>query len=334
MTHPTTQLTSQLMTQLVPEKNINYENTKENVLLLGDGFFARGFLHNINHKKFNITQIYKDKFINPHDMMYSLQRDKKYDDSFHFRDLLNKGPDKKIQEEIKNLQIINEQINSVKINDKKYNYDYLVIGLGAQKTLKNWSEDINSFVDRKNMSIGIIGMGPIGFEIGNILSQYNKIDMFDMLPKNKVLGYVSTERREKLLNMLEMKQITTTYEQMYKSTEYSHNKTLFCVGTQQNSLTKNLFVNDNLQVPFRKIYIGGDCANTPNIKTGQVAYQQGAYVAKRLNGDISMDVPFEYKSNGMSLNIGDKKILIEDHSIIPNGIYPDIVIKLYSLFFI
>ena len=40
-------------------------NDKQNIILLGDGFFARGFLHNINHKKFHITQIYKDEFINP-----------------------------------------------------------------------------------------------------------------------------------------------------------------------------------------------------------------------------------------------------------------------------
>lgn len=315
-------------------KSTNFNNTKENILLLGDGFFARGFLHYINHKKFNITQIYKDKFINPQDMMYSLQRNKLYEKSFHFKDLLYRSPYRKIQEEIKNLQIINEEFNSVKINDTKYNYDYLVIGLGAQKTIKKWSDEINNFINKKNMSIGIIGMGPIGFEIGNILSKYNKIDMFDMLPKSKVLGYVSNERKEKLLNMLEYKEITTTYEKMYLPVNYSHDKTLFCVGTQPNSLTNNIFVNSYLQIPLRNIYIGGDCINTPNIKTGQVAYQQGVYVAKRLNGDIPLDLPFEYKPNGMALNIGDKKTLIEDHKIIPNGIYPDIVIKLYSLFFV
>jgi NADH dehydrogenase FAD-containing subunit len=312
----------------------NFENKKENIVLLGDGFFARGFLHYICHKKFNITQIYKDKFINPHDLMYSLQRNQSYEDSFHFKDILYTSPHKKIQEDIKNLQITNDEFNMCKINDMQYNYDYLVIGLGAHKTLKNWSDEINSFVDKKNMSIGIIGMGPIGFEIGNILSKYNKIDMFDMLPRSKVLGYVSVERKEKLLNMLENKNITTTYEQMYIAADYSHDKTLFCVGTQPNILTKNLFVNSHLQIPFRNIYVGGDCADTPDIKTGQVAYQQGVYVAKRLNGDIPLDLPFEYKPNGMSLNIGDKKILIEDHNIMPNGIYPDIVIKLYSLFFV
>jgi NADH dehydrogenase FAD-containing subunit len=85
---------------------------------------------------------------------------------------------------------------------------------------------------------------------------------------------------------------------------------------------------------YNNVYIGGDCINSGYIKTAQVAYQQGAYVAKRLNGDIPKDQPFEYKPNGVLINIGNKKVIIEGHKIIPDGIYPDFVVKLYSLFFI
>ena len=310
------------------------KNNKNYVLLLGDGFFARGFLHYINHQKFNITQIYKDSFINPHDLMYSFQRNRIYEKPIHFRDLLYKKPDIQIQEEIKNLQLLNDQINIVKINDINYKYDHLVIGLGAHTTMKKWSDEINNMVNKKNMNIGIIGMGPIGFELGNILSQHHKIDMFDMLPETKVLGYVSSKIKIQLLDMLKINNISTTYEKMYKPMEWAHEKHIFCVGTRPNMLTENLLINNKLQIPLTNIYIGGDGANSSYIKTGQMAYQQGMYVAKRLNGDIPLEIPFEYKPNGMSLNLGNKKILIEDHNIIPNGIYPDIVTKLYSLFFI
>ena len=68
---------------------------KENIVLLGDGFFARGFLHHINYNKFFITQIYRDDFINPQDLMYSLQRNIKYTTGFHFRDFITKSADKK-----------------------------------------------------------------------------------------------------------------------------------------------------------------------------------------------------------------------------------------------
>ena len=84
----------------------NYQdNKKENVLLLGDGFFARGFLHHINRNKFHITQIYKDEFINPQDLMYSLQRNQIFDKGYHIRDFFYKSPDKKIQKEIKSMKV-------------------------------------------------------------------------------------------------------------------------------------------------------------------------------------------------------------------------------------
>jgi NADH dehydrogenase FAD-containing subunit len=184
------------------------------------------------------------------------------------------------------------------------------------------------------MNIGIIGMGPIGFELANILSKFHRIDMFDMLSKTKVLGYVNNNRKIQLLDILKSNNISLTYEKKYDPLEWTHQKIIYCIGTRPNILTSNFIINNNLQIPLTNIYIGGDCTNTPYIKTGQMAYQQGMYVAKRLNGDIPLEEPFRYKHNGMSLNLGYKKILIEDHNIIPDGIYPDTIIKLYSLFFV
>ncbi len=307
---------------------------KENVILLGDGFFARGFLHNINYSKFNVIQFYKDKFINPQDLMYSLQENKHYEGAYHFRDLFHKKPTLEIQEEIKELEL-GDQSRSIKINNNWFDYNHLVIGLGAQKTLKDWSNEINQFVNKKNMSIGIVGMGPVGFELGAILSKNHRVDMFDMLDKSKVLNYVSDPRKEQLLDIIDKYKISTTYEKMYNSKEYFHDKIIFCVGTRPNQLIKHFpNVNNSLQVPNTNIYIGGDCANTPFIKTGQVAYQQGAFVAKKLNGDIPADQPFEYKSNGIALNIGNEFALIEGNKYVPNGVYPSFFIKLYSLFFV
>ncbi len=313
-----------------------------NILLLGDGFFARGFLHHIDYNQFNVTQIYKDSFINPQDMMYDLQRNKIYSEHSHFKDYYNKSPTKKIMN-IESLNIINK--NEVQINNDKYNFDYLVIGLGAQKTLKDWSNEINYFVNKSNLSIGIVGMGPIGFELANILkNKNNKIDMFDMLPKSKVLGYVNDKNKEELLQLLYKKNISTTFEKMYNKTEYNHDKVIFCIGTRPHNLTINFKVNEYLQLKtegnmyYNNIYLGGDGLNsTKYIKTGQLAYQQGKYVAERLNNkelNKELNKEFVYESNGIALNLGDKKVLIEKHNIVPNGIYPDFIIKLYSFFFV
>ncbi len=308
-----------------------------NVLLLGDGFFARGFLHHIDYNKFNVTQIYKDQFINPQDMMYDLQRNQIYTNAYHFRDLIYKKPNIK-QMSIDSLNIINK--NEVQINNDKYNFDYLVIGLGAQKTLKDWSDELNTYVNKSNLSIGIVGMGPVGLELANVLNKNgNKIDMFDMLPKDKVLSY--TNNKDKLLTILDNKNISTTYEKMYNKTENNHDKVIVCVGTRPNNLTSNFKVNNYLQVKikddydydnyYNNIYLGGDAINsTKYIKTGQMAYQQGKYVAERLNNNYE----FKYKPNGMALNLGDNKVLIENHKVVPNGVYPDFVIKFYSFLFV
>ena len=228
--------------------------------------------------------------------------------------------------------------NTVNINNNKYNFDYLVIGLGSMKTLATWKEEINNI--KNNKIIDIIGMGPVGLELGSILSKKYKINMFDILPKDKVLGYVSPLNKDFLLKLLEKKNISTTFENLYKDSPDNHK--IFCVGNKPNILTNNMTVNNFLQYRYN-IYIGGDCANYEKlnyIRTAQVAYMQGEYVAKRLNSIYNqhniddLNKPFEYKPNGISLQLGDKKVLIEGHNIIPDAVYPDIMIKIYSAFFI
>ncbi len=299
------------------------ETQKSSVVLLGDGFFARGFLHHIDYNKFNVTQIYKDEFINPQDIMYSLEREKKYTKSFHFRDIFIRSPQHKIKEEIKSMEISSNNIN---INQKNYYFDHLVIGLGSQKSLADWKNELNLLFKYKY--INIIGMGPIGLEIANILSYKNhSIKMFDLLEKDKVFNYVSPKNKELLFNNL--KNVDMYFGERCNET---NGYNLFCIGSKPNILTQKFkAINENLQID-KNIYVGGDCAYSDYIKTGQVAYQQGVYVAKRLNGQING--PFKYNHDGISLHLGNKKVLIEGHHILPDNVYPDFVIKLYSLFFI
>jgi NADH dehydrogenase FAD-containing subunit len=329
----------------------HYFNKKQSIVLLGDGFFARGFLHHIDYHKFHITQIYKDEFINPQDMMYNLDRNKKFDKSFHFRDLLYKKPDVKIKENITHMHIsinnnINNNINIVAIQqldpkghiNNNYYFDYLVIGLGANKSLAKWKDELNEInnfnyntINKKfNINIDIIGMGPVGLELTNILSQKFNITMYDILPKEKVFNYVYN--KELLFDLLDKKNVNLSFSEMYKNNNDNYN--IFCVGSRPNILTQKFKpVNKYLQID-KNIYMGGDCATSDFIKTGQVAYQQGAYVAKRLNKQISLNKPFEYSHTGTSLHLGNKKVLIEGNQYLPDNVYPDFIIKMYSLFFI
>jgi len=335
--------------QSLSSKKNNY---KQNVLLLGDGFFARGFLHTIDYNNYHITQIYRDEFINPQDIFYSLHRDEQFQitKQIHFRDKIhnffNKKNITKIKTDINTLQI---STNNAIINNKSYCFDYMVIGLGAQKSLKNWADELNYLIKQKNKQIDIIGTGPVGFEISMMLNKFNKINMYDVLSEDKIFPYISNYHKKFILNLLDKKNITLNLGEFYNPNDIQNkdNYKIFCIGTKSNELTNNMLINNKLLLnDYTNVYIGGDCINSQYnqqyIKNAQVAYQQGVYVARRLNreinnnkinnNEINNNDIFEYKSNGIALNIDDSDVLIENHNIIPNGIYPDFIIKLYSIF--
>jgi len=331
-----------VMTDNNQNQNLNLNQNKPKIVLLGDGFFARGFLHHINYNKFFVTQIYKDSFINPQDIMYSLQRGQKYQPGMqlHLRDYITKSPDVKMNMEITQLELDKEN-NKININNQEIEYNHLVIGLGAQKSLATWVNELNKIVEYKNISVGIIGVGPTGIELASILSNKkmnNMVDMFDMLPRTGILRFLSNENKNMILDQLKKKKINMTFGGPYKRDEHYHSQIFFCGGSRPNQLINvkkgidGTINNMLLMKGTDNIYIGGDCANTEYIKTAQVAYQQGVYVAKRLNGEIEDTKTFEYKHNGIAMNMGDKKVLIEGHNLIPDGVYPDMIIKLYSWF--
>jgi len=307
---------------------------KQKVLLLGDGFFARGFKSEIDYNKYSLTQIYQDSFINPQDIFYSLQRGQQYVKPFNFNDkiydIFNKKKIEKIQENIISLQINNQ---SAIINNKIYVYDYLVIGLGADKSLKSWSDELNNIIIKPRMNLAIIGTGPVGLELSLILNKFHNVDIFDILSLDKILSYVKPYHKKYILGQLEKNNINLSLGDFYSQEKWNHDKLIYCVGSKANRLSANYKVNDNLQLEsHNNVYVGGDCATTKYIKNAQVAYQQGVYVARRLNGSISNDVAFSFKSKGISLNVDDQQVLIENHGILMDGIYPDFMIKLYSMF--
>jgi NADH dehydrogenase FAD-containing subunit len=316
--------------------NNNYNDYKKNIVLLGDGFFARGFLQHINFNKFNITQIYKDEFINPQDIMYELQRGNNdlNNKRFHLRDLFNNSHNK-IQDEVKSFTY---NFKKLRITSEKYisNYDcdYLVIGVGNKKSLKMWQQELNEIINKKK-KVDIVGMGPTGFELANILSKYVQVEMFDTLSKDNSFFYVKPENKDKLLEILNKKNIKLNYNMSFN---HIYENPIYCFSGAPNKIYNpsldNFKVDKYLQsITNPNIYIGGDCVDSKEyIKNAQNAYQQGKYVAQRLNQEISMNKEYKYKSNGISLNIGDNKVMIEGHNIVPDGIYPDFIIKLYSIF--
>ena len=345
----------QLMTY---EKNSKQNNKlKQHIVLLGDGFLSRGFLDTIDKSRFTITQVYKDKFINPQDMIYQLNKNKWNTNPLHIRDIIRKKPDDIIQTEIKDMRyfyntiLINEYGNDL-LCDARLDFDHLVIGLGSKKTLKDWQNTVRDMININNKNIGIIGMGPTGIELATILSKQNNITLIDTLKKENTLNYLSFANKEMLFRILENKNIKTIFNEFYYPTNYNFDTTIMCVGNRVNNLVSSVNIDDRFRDVFNKnVYLGGDCANTNLPKTAQLAYAQGIYIAKQINGtenrpfhfidsvttkdvNIKNENYYNFTSKGMSINIGDNRNLICGHTYLPDGKYPSEIINLYSMFIV
>ncbi len=181
-----------------------HSHKKQNVLLLGDGFFARGFMHAIDRNKFHITQIYRERFINPQDIDSSF--------NLHFRDLFYAAPDKVSKVNIRELNV---SPGCAKINEETFRFDHLVIGLGAQKSIAEWREQtINILKDSPaSQDINIVGMGPTGIELAFMFKtkSVRKVSLHDALSEDKILSYLSTEGKHTVLNRLSKYGIGSNY---------------------------------------------------------------------------------------------------------------------------
>lgn len=341
------------------KKNNQSNKSKKHVVLLGDGFVSRGFLDTIDKSRFTITQVYKDKFINPQDMIYQLNKNKWNANPLHIRDIFRKKPDNIIQTEITNMRYFNNTIiineNQTDINyEINLKFDHLVIGLGSQKTLKDWQDTIKQLININSKNIGIIGMGLTGIELATILSKNNNITLIDTLKKENTLNYLSNVNREMLFSIMDNKNIKTIFNEFYNLNNYNFDKTVMCVGNRVNSLVSGVKIDNRFRDCLNTdVYLGGDCTSINLPKTAQLAYAQGIYIAKQINGSEQRPFKFidflsdnnndyekldnnfyTYKSNGMSINIGDNQNLICGHSYLPDGKYPCEILKLYSMFIV
>ena len=352
-------LSYQLMSYEKKSKQNN--KPKQHIVLLGDGFLSRGFLDTIDNSRFRITQVYKDTFINPQDMIYQLNKNKWNANPLHIRDIIRKKPDHIIHTKIRDMRyfyntiLINENGNDL-LCDARIDFDHLVIGLGSEKTLKDWQDTVSGMINMSSKNIGIIGMGPTGIELSTILSRNNNITLIDTLKKENTLNYLSSINKDMIFAILVNKNIKTIFNEYYNPSNYNFDTTIMCVGNRVNKLVSGVKIDDRFRdVSNKKVYLGGDCANVNLPKTAQLAYAQGIYIAKQINGDEKRpfryidtlstnnvnnnvnnknDNYYNYTSNGISLNIGDNNNLISGHSYIPDGKYPCEILKLYSLFFV
>ncbi len=307
---------------LLSYKNKSKDDKKE-VLLLGQGWFAKGFMDHINKNKFYITNITRHKFVNT---PLLISESKTNDEINNF----TKKIDKIIFDDIQEIDL-EKKIVATKNNNYLWSDKYLVCGLGSNEDIGNkWLPIIEKI--RTNLGLKkycIIGAGPTGTELAFYLSdKNNKVDILDMA--SDVYNYVDSFGKVIILDHLEKFKIglfcNTPYTENMKE---KYDEIIFATGSKPNSLTKDWKITPELKLEnFDNVFVGGDCINNSKLpRNAQVAYQQGKYVAETLNGNVEKD--FEFNNKGISIYIGNGTHYVEHKDTGYKGKLPSEFIKLY-----
>ena len=297
------------------------QNKLKTVYLLGQGWLSKGFIDYIDTNKYYIINISNEKFKDS----ILLNKLNKINDNKK-NDYINCKIDKYYNENILNIDIKNKTI----LTDKQiyyFNNNYVVCGLGSNINYNIYSNKIINNINNfdKNIKVNIIGINIISTELAFYLSDlgYN-IKLIDPLNKNQINKYLSNNYRQKILDLLDKNNIELVIDNDQK--KYRTN-TIILNNYECNKLTSKFTVNDSLQLYNNKnIFVGGDCINDNSICNAQIAYQQGVFIAKKLNGEIKDDEIF--KLNNIILYCGNKNYLvsIKDNYII----LPSFIINLYK----
>jgi NADH dehydrogenase FAD-containing subunit len=289
----------------------NNPKPKKQIYLLGQGWFAKGFMEHIDKSKFSIINIYRFPFVNTPMLLSGISRNPSYSPIGKFRKLI----DKEICDEITSIDLKSKQIKTLK-NTYTWTGGYLVCGLGSNTDIgRFWTEKINEI---KKLTSGsnlcIVGAGPTGTELAFHLSDLGfKTTLYDGLPE--VYTFLTDESKDYILKHLKLNSIELHTNKMFaNSDKEKFDQVIFAVGSRSNDLTSQWKITPQLTLEgMNDVFVGGDCVGPQGIdglvlpKNAQVAYQQGMYVAKKLNLiDSNQQIDnFNFVSKGIALYTGN-----------------------------
>jgi NADH dehydrogenase FAD-containing subunit len=305
-------------------KNVN---EKKKVYLLGQGWLAKGFLDHIDKKKYYIINISRNIFINTPLLLQSIKNEGQ---------LQKYNLDKKVNE-YHNVSITDIDLKKGMIKTNFFNFmftdkDYIVCGLGSDVDQGIYWSSIIKNINNYNKKINIIGAGPTGTELAFYMKDkgYN-VKIFDCLPIDKLYSYLSEEAKYKILSLQHRNNIWLMSNTLYNK-DLHEGDVIFAIGFKSNLLTSNWKITDKLLLEnYNNIFAGGDCINQNYPKNAQVAYQQGAFIAKKLNGELNENEIFVYKNNGIALYCGNNNHLINKNK--ETIILPSYLVNLYYKIF-
>ena len=200
-------------------------------------------------------------------------------------------------------------------------------------------EKINELKDGSH--IVVIGCGLTGSELIGTLNDIGKFNItaIDALPRplmmfneslsNKALSLWKKQNVIPYFNSLVTK-IDQKSLILKPNNKINFDLAIWCGGIKANDLTlhvnkslndtnnKGIQVNKYLEIDnMNNIYALGDCALTGNPPTAQVAYQQGIYLAKKMNTGKKEE--FVFKNRGQIGYIGNHESVFQNDYISGGG---------------
>lgn len=185
-------------------------------------------------------------------------------------------------------------------------------------------------------SIAVIGCGLTGSEVIGSLMDYKKFNIHavDALPRP--LMVVDDELSTFTLDLWKVYNVNTYMDHKVSfidkncigfsnnSNKIHYDIAIWCGGVKKTPFTDKILsrlnVSDNKGIPIddclrvkhtENVFAMGDCTNSSDPASAQVAYQQGQYLAHQFNNRFPFKTPFRYIDRGHIGYIGMKQSIIQ-----------------------
>ena len=316
------------------------------ILVIGSGWAGSSFIKHIDTDKYDVTVI-------------SLNRNFLYtpllvNSIFYKKNLLyNIQNINNIKYEYGYVNDIDLKNNSLFIERKKVNYDYLVLANGSEVNTFNIEgvdenclflkkeEDIVTIRNKinnlpKSSNIAVIGCGPTGSELIGSLIDLKKFNIYAIdglkVPltsfTNSISKYTYNLWGKNNVNLLLgnfVKKIDKN-NIYYGKDSVKYDLAFWCGGVKISELSRNINKKLNLECKFgipvndylkvnntHNVYAIGDCSYNKNPPIAQVAYQEGKYLAYNFNKDLKDVKPFAFVNKGQICYIGNGESVYQNN---------------------
>lgn len=315
------------------------------ILIIGSGWAGSSFVKHIDTDKYDVTVVSLNK-----NFLYTplLANSIFYKKSLTY-DIQNIN---KVKYNYGYVNDIDFKNNNLFVEDKKINYDYLVLANGSEVNTFNIDgvnknclflkdeSDIKVIREKisnlpKNANIAVIGCGPTGSELIGNLMDLKKFNIYAIdgvkLPlityNNNISKYTYNLWDRYNVNLLFGNFVNKIDEDKiyFANDTLKYDLAFWCGGVKISELSNNINKKLNLECKFgipvneylqvnntKNVYAIGDCSFNKNPPIAQVAYQEGKYLAYNFNKGLKDTKPFTFENKGKICYVGNEESVFQN----------------------